>query len=65
MRLFIAIELEPNIKNALLEIQGNMKKAGVTGNCAISAKQICKPATQPWFCFAERVLHFVTHYTYS
>ena len=37
MRLFIAIELEPNIKNALLEIQGNMKKAGVTGNCAISA----------------------------
>ena len=32
MRLFIAIELEPNIKNALLEIQGNMKKAGVTGN---------------------------------
>ena len=32
MRLFIAIKLEPNIKNALLEIQGNMKKAGVTGN---------------------------------
>ena len=24
MRLFIAIELEPNIMNALLEIQGNM-----------------------------------------
>ena len=32
MRLFIAIELEPNIKNTLLEIQYNMKKAGVTGN---------------------------------
>ena len=32
MRLFIAIELEPNIKNALLKIQGDMKKAGVTGN---------------------------------
>ena len=32
MRLFIAIELEPNIKNALMEIQVNMKKAGVTGN---------------------------------
>ena len=32
MRLFIAIELDQNIKNALLEIQGDMKKAGVKGN---------------------------------
>lgn len=32
MRLFIAIELEDNIKNALLEIQGSMKKQNITGN---------------------------------
>ena len=32
MRLFIAIELEPNIKKALLDIQESMKKSGITGN---------------------------------
>ena len=32
MRLFIAIELEPNIKSTLLEIQGSMKRSGMTGN---------------------------------
>ena len=32
MRLFIAIELEPNIKYALTEIQGTMKKQNIIGN---------------------------------
>ncbi|MCR5213048.1 MAG: RNA 2',3'-cyclic phosphodiesterase [Eubacterium sp.] len=32
MRLFVAIELEENIKDALIEVQGSMKKAGVSGN---------------------------------
>ena len=32
MRLFIAIELESNIKNTLLEIQSSMKRSGMTGN---------------------------------
>lgn len=32
MRLFIAIELDSNIKNALLEIQGTMKNQNITGN---------------------------------
>ena len=32
MRLFIAIELDDNIKNALIKIQGNLKKQNITGN---------------------------------
>ena len=32
MRLFIAIELDQNMKNALLEIQGYMRRSGMKGN---------------------------------
>lgn len=32
MRLFIAIELDQNIKNSLFNIQNHMKKIGVNGN---------------------------------